>query len=129
MAADESGRGSIWPQRPGAAEAFGILQRGFDVGDSDVGNWGIRVPLPPTATTLSATSMLLFLRSSVRVDPEATPMVCRVELDDRVFAVRVENGQLQFRLATQPCQMSLPHRPVDPQRSPRRSEQARPCGI
>jgi DNA-binding HxlR family transcriptional regulator len=62
-----------------------------------LGNWGIRVPLPPTPTTLSATSVLLFLRTCARVDTGAVPMVCRVELDDRVFAVRIEDGQLHVQ--------------------------------
>jgi DNA-binding HxlR family transcriptional regulator len=62
-----------------------------------LGNWGIRVPLPPTPTTLSATSVLLFLRTSAHVDPAATPMVCRLELDDRVFTVRIQDGGLQVQ--------------------------------
>jgi DNA-binding HxlR family transcriptional regulator len=62
-----------------------------------LGNWGIRVPLPPTPTTLSATSVLLFLRSSARVDPGAAPMVCLLELNDRPWTVEVEDGRLQVR--------------------------------
>jgi DNA-binding HxlR family transcriptional regulator len=58
-----------------------------------LGNWGIDVPLPPTPATLSATSMLLYLRTSARLDPGAAPIVCRLELNDRVYAIRVENGQ------------------------------------
>ena len=60
-----------------------------------LGNWGLRVPLPPTPTTPSATSVLLFLRTFARVGPGAAPMVCRLELDDRVFGVRIEDGRLQ----------------------------------
>ena len=59
-----------------------------------LGNWGIRVPLPPTPTTLSATSVLLFLRTSARVDPRAAPMVCRFLLDDRDFGPRGHDGLL-----------------------------------
>jgi DNA-binding HxlR family transcriptional regulator len=62
-----------------------------------LGNWGIGIPLPPAPVTLSATSILLFWRTCARVDPKAPPMVCRVELDDRVFAVRVEDGQLRVQ--------------------------------
>ena len=62
-----------------------------------LGNWGIRVPLPPTPTTLSATSVLLFLRTTARVGPGAAPLVCRLELADRVFAVRIQDGRLQVQ--------------------------------
>jgi DNA-binding HxlR family transcriptional regulator len=62
-----------------------------------LGDWGIRVPLPPAPTTLSATSVLLFLRTSARVEPGTAPMSYRLELDDRVFAVRVEDGHLQVQ--------------------------------
>jgi DNA-binding HxlR family transcriptional regulator len=59
-----------------------------------LGDWGMRVPLPPSPT-LSATSVLLFLRRSVRVDPGVASIVCRLELDDRVFTVRIGDGQVQ----------------------------------
>jgi hypothetical protein len=62
-----------------------------------VGNWGIGIPLPPTPVTLSATSMLLFLWTSARVDPREAPMVCRLKLHDRVFAVRVEDGHVHVQ--------------------------------
>lgn len=60
-----------------------------------LGDWGARVPLPTTPTTLSATSVLLFLRSAARPDPEAATTVCRLELDDRVWTVRAEAGRVQ----------------------------------
>jgi DNA-binding HxlR family transcriptional regulator len=62
-----------------------------------LGNWGIRVPLPSTPTTLSATSVLLFLRTAARVDPGAAPMVCHLELNDRPWTVEIEDGRLQVR--------------------------------
>ena len=58
-----------------------------------LGAWGLQVPLPD-APTLSATSVLLFLRGCVRPDPAAAPTVCRVELDDRHWTVRTEHGQV-----------------------------------
>jgi DNA-binding HxlR family transcriptional regulator len=66
-----------------------------------LGNWGIGVPLPPAPVTLSATSVLLFMRNSARVDQGAAPMVCGFELDDRVFAVRIEDGRVRV-LAGEP---------------------------
>jgi DNA-binding HxlR family transcriptional regulator len=62
-----------------------------------LGDWGIHVPLPPAGTTLSATSVVLFLRSSARPDPEAPPTTYRLELDDRVWAIRAEAGRLHVQ--------------------------------
>ncbi|MEH1163976.1 winged helix-turn-helix transcriptional regulator [Micromonospora sp. CPCC 205539] len=60
-----------------------------------LGSWGVRVPLPGTPTTLSATSVLLFLRAAARPAPTAPATTCRVELDDRVWTVRTAAGQVQ----------------------------------
>jgi DNA-binding HxlR family transcriptional regulator len=57
-----------------------------------LGNWGVRVPLPTTPTTLSPTSVLLFLRTCARPDPQAAATVFRFDLDDRVWTVRAEDG-------------------------------------
>lgn len=59
-----------------------------------LGNWGIRIPLPP-APTLSATSALLYLRTAARPDPNAAPTVFGIELDGRTWTVRVEAGRVQ----------------------------------
>jgi DNA-binding HxlR family transcriptional regulator len=62
-----------------------------------LGGWGLRVPLPATPTTLSATSVLLFLRGSAHPDPQAPLSTYRLELDDQVWTVRTEAGQVQVR--------------------------------
>lgn len=55
-----------------------------------LGAWAARVPLPRDAS-LSATSVLLFLRGSAR----PRRIACyRVELDSRVWTVRTEPGRL-----------------------------------
>jgi DNA-binding HxlR family transcriptional regulator len=59
-----------------------------------LGNWGVRVPLPATPTTLSATSVLLYLRTAARPDPQTAPMVLLLDLDGRPWTVRVADGQL-----------------------------------
>jgi DNA-binding HxlR family transcriptional regulator len=61
-----------------------------------LGNWGIRIPLP-VAPTLNATSVLLYLRTAARPDPNAAPTVFGIDLDDRVWTVRVERGQMQVQ--------------------------------
>jgi DNA-binding HxlR family transcriptional regulator len=62
-----------------------------------LGGWGLRVPLPPEPTTLSATSVLLFLRGSARPDPAAPTTTYRIELDDRVWAIRSASGQVDIQ--------------------------------
>lgn len=59
-----------------------------------LGSWGVRVPLPPAPRTLSATSVLLFLRTAAHPDPNAPPTTCRLELDDRVWTIRTAAGQV-----------------------------------
>lgn len=62
-----------------------------------LGSWGVRVPLPPAPTTLSATSVLLFLRTSAHPDPHAPATVYRLELDDRVWTIRTAAGQVHVQ--------------------------------
>lgn len=62
-----------------------------------LGDWGIRVPLPPAPTTLNATSVLLFLRRCAQPAPDAPPSTCRLELGDRVWTVKTEPGRLQVQ--------------------------------
>jgi hypothetical protein len=61
-----------------------------------LGGWGIRAPFPAGPTTLTATSVLLFLRGSAHPDPEAPSAVYRLEFDDRVWTVRTEAGQVRI---------------------------------
>lgn len=60
-----------------------------------LGAWGTRVPMPPGPATLSATSVLLYLRSCARPDPTAPTATYRLELDERVWTVRTTAGQVQ----------------------------------
>jgi DNA-binding HxlR family transcriptional regulator len=62
-----------------------------------LGNWGVRVPLPPAPTTLTATSVLLFLRASAHPDPKAPSTVYRLELDDRIWTIRTAAGQVHVQ--------------------------------
>jgi DNA-binding HxlR family transcriptional regulator len=60
-----------------------------------MGDWGIDAPQPPSPTALSATSVLIFLRGAARPDPTAPPTTCRLELDSRVWTVRLASGRVQ----------------------------------
>ena len=62
-----------------------------------LGGWAIDTPLPPAPVTLSATSVLLFLRGSAHPDPQAPPATYRLEFDDRVWTVRTEAGRLHVQ--------------------------------
>ncbi|GAB1819827.1 winged helix-turn-helix transcriptional regulator [Herbidospora sp. RD11066] len=57
-----------------------------------LGGWGIGLPLPPEPTTLSATSVMLYLRGAAR---PAAAITCRIELGDRVWTVRAEDGRVR----------------------------------
>ena len=58
---------------------------------NELGAWGTRVPRRATYT-LSAVSILLYLRGSRRPDPSAPPQTYRFELDGRVWTVRTSAG-------------------------------------
>jgi DNA-binding HxlR family transcriptional regulator len=62
-----------------------------------LGDWGIDAPQPPPPTALSATSVLIFLRGAARPDPAAPPMNCRLELDGRVWTVRLASGRAEVQ--------------------------------
>jgi DNA-binding HxlR family transcriptional regulator len=70
-----------------------------------LGGWGLRVPLPTTPTTLSATSVLLYLRGAARPDPRDAQSVFRLDLDDRPWTVITEGGG---RLVARPGAPSNP---------------------
>jgi DNA-binding HxlR family transcriptional regulator len=62
-----------------------------------LGDWGIDVPQPPAPAALSATSVLIFLQHVARPDPAAPPTNCRLELDGRVWTVRLASGRVQVQ--------------------------------
>ncbi|MDG4824715.1 winged helix-turn-helix transcriptional regulator [Asanoa sp. WMMD1127] len=68
-----------------------------------LGEWGIEVPQPPAPTALSATSVLIYLRHAARPDPAGPPLVCRLELDGRVWTVSVASGRLSVSAGEPPA--------------------------
>jgi DNA-binding HxlR family transcriptional regulator len=60
-------------------------------------DWGMDAPQPPPPSALSATSVLIFLQRAARPDPAAPPTSCRLELDGRVWTVRLADGQVQVQ--------------------------------
>jgi DNA-binding HxlR family transcriptional regulator len=58
-----------------------------------LGSWGLQIP-PPEPGTISATSVLLFLRACARPDPTAQATTYRLELDDGVWTVHTAPGKV-----------------------------------
>jgi DNA-binding HxlR family transcriptional regulator len=59
-----------------------------------LGDWGARIPVPPQPHALSPSSAVLFLQGAVQPDPEAPPTVGRLELDERVWTIRADDGRV-----------------------------------
>jgi DNA-binding HxlR family transcriptional regulator len=95
-----SGRGVLRRRRltrPAACWVYELTEWGRELEPIllALGGWGVRVPPPPPPASISATSVLLFLRGAARTDPPTPPTVCRLELDDRVWTVRVAGGKVR----------------------------------
>jgi DNA-binding HxlR family transcriptional regulator len=60
-----------------------------------LGDWGIDAPQPAPPAALSASSVLIFLRGAARPDPAAPATTCRLDLDGRVWTVRLASGRVQ----------------------------------
>ncbi|WP_426514769.1 winged helix-turn-helix transcriptional regulator [Dactylosporangium sp. McL0621] len=89
-------------------EAHGVLRRGegpvYELTEwgrglepivRALGDWGIDAPQPPPPAALSATSVLIYLQGAARPDPAAPPASCRLELDGRVWTVRLAPGGIE----------------------------------
>ncbi len=61
-----------------------------------LGEWAAGVPLPPDPT-LSATSVLLFLRGVIRPNPATSSIVCGLQLEDRMWTVRTVDGDMDVQ--------------------------------
>lgn len=61
-----------------------------------LGKWGVEAPTPSEPTSLSATSVLLYLREAARPAP-ASSIVCRLDLDGSVWTIRTDSGKVQVR--------------------------------
>ncbi len=52
--------------------------------------------MPDGPTTLSATSVLIYLRTAARLDPKAPSATYRLELDGRAWTVRTDDGRVHI---------------------------------
>jgi DNA-binding HxlR family transcriptional regulator len=81
---------------PAASWVYELTDRGRELEPIllALGGWGLRVPPPAGRATLSAASVLLYLRGAAHPDPRAPESVYRVELDGDVWTVRTTGGQV-----------------------------------
>jgi DNA-binding HxlR family transcriptional regulator len=59
-----------------------------------LGNWGLQFPPSSAPTTLSGVSVLLYLKTHLRLEVSMPPTTVRVELGDEVWSVRVAGEEL-----------------------------------
>jgi DNA-binding HxlR family transcriptional regulator len=63
-----------------------------------LGGWGLRVEVPGPPTTLSGTSVMLFLRSCARSDLGDAPIVLNIALDNHTWTVRSAEGRVDIEV-------------------------------
>jgi DNA-binding HxlR family transcriptional regulator len=83
---------------PAACSVYELTDRGRELEPllEALGNWGSAEPRPPSSS-LTATSVLLFLRGCARARHGPPTETYRVQLDDRVWTVASQNGQLDVK--------------------------------
>jgi DNA-binding HxlR family transcriptional regulator len=89
-------RRRIWPP-PAAASVYELTDRGRGLEPilDALGAWGGVEPRPEHSS-LTATSVLLFLRGSARAHRNPPTQTYRVQLDNRVWTISSPDGQLQI---------------------------------
>ncbi len=83
---------------PAACSVYELTDRGHELEPllDALGEWGSAEPRPARGS-LTATSVLLFLRASARFHTSPPTDTYRVQLDDRVWTVSSQNGQLEIK--------------------------------
>ncbi len=83
---------------PASCSVYELTDRGRELEPvlDSLGAWGSAEPRP-AGSALTATSVLLFLRSSARAHRNPPTETCRVQLDDRVWTVSAHDGQLEIK--------------------------------
>jgi DNA-binding HxlR family transcriptional regulator len=82
---------------PAGSSVYELTERGLELEPvlDALGIWGRGEP-PPATESLSATSALLFMRSSARRNPNPPQQTFRVQLDDRVWTISSPRGQMEI---------------------------------
>ena len=89
---------------PAGSWVYELTDRGRELEPAllALGSWGVAAPRPAGPTSLSPTSVLLYLRANARVSPEAPRIACRIEFDGRAWTVRTKARTLELRPAGDP---------------------------
>ena len=79
---------------PAASQVYELTEWGRELEPIvlALGEWGIRAPMPAGRATLSAVSVLIYLRAAARPDPRAAPATYRLDMDARVWTIRTRSG-------------------------------------
>jgi DNA-binding HxlR family transcriptional regulator len=82
---------------PAASSVYDLTERGRALEPilDALGAWG-GAELPPEDASLTATSVLLFLRGCARAHPRPPKHIYRVQLDERVWTISNLHGQLEI---------------------------------
>ena len=94
-----TGRGVVSRRRlapPAASQVYELTEWGRELEPIvlALGTWGIAAPMPDGPVTLSATSVLIYLRTAARLDPKAASASYRLELDGRVWTALTVDGRV-----------------------------------
>jgi DNA-binding HxlR family transcriptional regulator len=93
------GRGVVSQRRlapPAASQVYELTEWGRELEPIvlALGTWGVRAPMPDGPTTLSASSVLIYLRTAARLNPKAPSATYRLEMDGRVWTIRAVDGRV-----------------------------------
>jgi DNA-binding HxlR family transcriptional regulator len=61
-----------------------------------LGEWGLQVPLAASTLSLSPTSVLLYLRSLARPDPDGTDASLNLKLDSSCWTLKTSHGEVEI---------------------------------
>ncbi len=91
--------GVVRRRKLAGSQVYELTERGRKLEPIVLGlsDWGLDVSPPPEPASLSATSVLIFLRGNVRPDPKAPPIVCRLDLAGSVWTVSADSGEVQVQ--------------------------------
>jgi DNA-binding HxlR family transcriptional regulator len=83
---------------PAASSVYELTDRGRELEPvlDALGAWGAAEPSPADAS-LTATSVLLFLRGCARAHPDPPRATYRVQLGDRVWSISSPEGQIEIQ--------------------------------
>jgi DNA-binding HxlR family transcriptional regulator len=91
-----------WPP-PAASTVYELTERGRELEPilDALGAWGSR-ERRPEPSSLTATSVLLFLRGCARALPDPPTATYRVQLDDRVWTISTLDGRVEVESCDTP---------------------------